>query len=594
LTSIVPELERHEDTTAAAAAEALLAADDAEHDAPTVSDKLKNIARSLTFSTKSRDKYEAIVKGLPIQGPKTVMRATKTRWNSTYVQLETVLRVFPALLEWQKAMKLSRDNQLADEEKLLIEDLLFVMKVRLTSLRVLPHRSRSVISGIDEIFSTFEVFLRDDKKPAALHNAVLRAHRLLKKYYNKTDECLFYRVGCLLHPSKRVLFLKEQEWESAWVDGAVDDAVAYLEQWYSGGTYPSVEGEEEPAAVNYGNSATTRLHAAALQKKRNTPAAALRSFVHDDPVFGTANGVVTDMSALDYWIGEQRKVGGHSCDALVDMAVDIFTCPASTVDVERVFSRGRRTVSDFQHRLAPAKIADLINLANLYKEGLIRPGMLAREQAKKAAAAKAKSGNTRSLQAAFARQAEKETDQSAGGKTGTGPAGDGSANLTLSPVVFIPESPRWLAAHGKTTAARKVLYRLDGTQDEKARAVSVDVQLHEILTAVKEERKAASGFSTCFRMDKQHFFRRVFLGMGAQFMQQISGINLITYYAPVIFETSVGMSHDRSLLLSGLNGVAYFLSALVPILLLERVGQRKLLSLAVDATRWHDWLHPLH
>lgn len=43
--------------------------------------------------------------------------------------------------------------------------------------------------------------------------------------------------------------------------------------------------------------------------------------------------------------------------------------------------------------------------------------------------------------------------------------------------------------------------------------------------------------------------------------------------APVIFEQSVGLSHDISLLLSGFNGVAYFLSSLVPIWLIDRVGR---------------------
>ncbi|GAA5823363.1 hypothetical protein JCM11251_007581 [Rhodosporidiobolus azoricus] len=151
------------------------------------------------------------------------------------------------------------------------------------------------------------------------------------------------------------------------------------------------------------------------------------------------------------------------------------------------------------------------------------------------------------------------------------------AIITVSLIAFVPESPRWLAAHGQTTAARDVLYRLDSTQDEKARAVSVEVQLHEILANIEKERKAATSFATCFSMGESRYFQRVFLGMGSQFMQQISGINLITYYAPVIFETSVGMSHDTALLLSGLNGVAYFLSALVPIPLIERVGRRKLL-----------------
>ncbi|GJN93416.1 hypothetical protein Rhopal_006471-T1 [Rhodotorula paludigena] len=155
------------------------------------------------------------------------------------------------------------------------------------------------------------------------------------------------------------------------------------------------------------------------------------------------------------------------------------------------------------------------------------------------------------------------------------------ALITVSLIVFLPESPRWLAARGRVTEARDVLWRLDGIPDEKARTISVDVQLNEILVAIESERAASKGFTTVFTMGEQRFFHRVLLGMGSQFMQQISGINLITYYAPVIFETSVGMSHDLSLLLSGLNGVAYFLSSLVPIPLIERVGRRKLLLFSV-------------
>ncbi|GAA6026203.1 hypothetical protein JCM10207_005544, partial [Rhodosporidiobolus poonsookiae] len=151
------------------------------------------------------------------------------------------------------------------------------------------------------------------------------------------------------------------------------------------------------------------------------------------------------------------------------------------------------------------------------------------------------------------------------------------AIITLSLIIFLPESPRWLAAHGQTTAARDVLWRLDNSVDEKDRTISVEVQLNEILATIESEKKEAAGFKTCFTMGEQRFFQRVLLGCGSQFMQQISGINLITYYAPVIFETSVGMSHDLSLLLSGLNGVAYFLSSLVPIPLIERVGRRRLM-----------------
>ncbi len=70
------------------------------------------------------------------------------------------------------------------------------------------------------------------------------------------------------------------------------------------------------------------------------------------------------------------------------------------------------------------------------------------------------------------------------------------------------------------------------------------------------------------------------LGVGGQFMQQLSGINLISYYAPVIFQQSVGLSHDLSLQMAGFSGVAYVLSAMIPIFLIERLGRRKLMMFA--------------
>ena len=64
-------------------------------------------------------------------------------------------------------------------------------------------------------------------------------------------------------------------------------------------------------------------------------------------------------------------------------------------------------------------------------------------------------------------------------------------------------------------------------------------------------------------------------------MQQISGINLITYYAPYIFEVSVGVSRSLSGLLSGFLGIAFFVSSLVPIWIIDKLGRRILMLFAV-------------
>lgn len=99
-------------------------------------------------------------------------------------------------------------------------------------------------------------------------------------------------------------------------------------------------------------------------------------------------------------------------------------------------------------------------------------------------------------------------------------------------------------------------------------------------------RAGSGGKRALLKNGPQRFLHRTLLGIGGQFMQQLSGINLITYvsnknsgiptpltylkYAPVIFEESVGLSHSLSLLISGFNGVAYFVSSLIPIWMIDR------------------------
>ncbi|KAL1879624.1 hypothetical protein Plec18167_004086 [Paecilomyces lecythidis] len=158
------------------------------------------------------------------------------------------------------------------------------------------------------------------------------------------------------------------------------------------------------------------------------------------------------------------------------------------------------------------------------------------------------------------------------------------AVITLLGICILPESPRWLIAHDRHDEARHILWAVE----RNARHLDINdpiltQQLSEIQQAIKEEREAAAGgsFRTMLKNGDQKFLYRTLLGIGGQFMQQISGINLITYYAPVIFQQSVGLSHNISLLLAGFNGVAYFLSSLIPIWIIDRLGRRKLMLFAV-------------
>ncbi|KAL5351307.1 hypothetical protein ACLOAV_003161 [Pseudogymnoascus australis] len=157
------------------------------------------------------------------------------------------------------------------------------------------------------------------------------------------------------------------------------------------------------------------------------------------------------------------------------------------------------------------------------------------------------------------------------------------ALITMAMMYFLPESPRWLVAHDRSDEASIVLWRLQKNASEINQDSHVIVaELHGIQYALEEERAAAGGtsFLAIFKGGPQRFRHRTILGIGGQFMQQLSGINLITYYAPVIFEVSVGIPHSTAMLLAGFNGIAYFFSSFIPIWCLDRLGRRKLMLFA--------------
>ncbi|OJJ64238.1 hypothetical protein ASPSYDRAFT_1155543 [Aspergillus sydowii CBS 593.65] len=157
------------------------------------------------------------------------------------------------------------------------------------------------------------------------------------------------------------------------------------------------------------------------------------------------------------------------------------------------------------------------------------------------------------------------------------------AVVTFLGILVLPESPRWLIAHDRHNDARQVLWAVQPNAREIGKDDAViNLEMTEITHTMAEERQAAEkgSFKMLLKDGPQRFRHRTLLAMGGQMMQQLSGVNLITYYNTVIFEKSVGMTHNLALLMAGFNGVAYFVSTFVPVWAIDRLGRRKLMLFA--------------
>ncbi|KAI1619783.1 general substrate transporter [Exophiala viscosa] len=150
---------------------------------------------------------------------------------------------------------------------------------------------------------------------------------------------------------------------------------------------------------------------------------------------------------------------------------------------------------------------------------------------------------------------------------------------TILILLPLPDTPRWLVKQDKREEALEILTRLhghDGVANAQRDLLEIEAALHEERVA-QAKLNAQGPIRTIFSNGEQRFFYRTMLGVGGMIMQQLSGINLVTYYAPYIFIKSVGFSTRLSALMSGFLSLFYYLSTLIPIFIIDRVGRRILL-----------------
>jgi len=147
--------------------------------------------------------------------------------------------------------------------------------------------------------------------------------------------------------------------------------------------------------------------------------------------------------------------------------------------------------------------------------------------------------------------------------------------LFLIGLVFLPESPRWLVLKGLPDKARAGLSRLRGP------GWDVDRELAEMVRMAKEEAGQRVGYRALL---EPAIRPALIVGVGLFFLQQLSGINAVIYYAPEIFSHAGFDSASTQTLATVGIGVVNVLTTIVAMFLIDRVGRRPLLVIGFIGT----------
>ncbi|EMA4139885.1 sugar porter family MFS transporter [Cronobacter turicensis] len=135
-------------------------------------------------------------------------------------------------------------------------------------------------------------------------------------------------------------------------------------------------------------------------------------------------------------------------------------------------------------------------------------------------------------------------------------------------VLTLPESPRWLMMKRRDALAASVLKRLRNSDKDAQH------ELNQIRESVKIKQRGWQLFR-----HNAHFRRSTGLGILLQFMQQFTGMTVIMYYAPKIFEIAGFATTRQQMWGTVIAGLTNVLATFIAIGLVDRWGRKPVLKL---------------
>ncbi|OAV97566.1 hypothetical protein PTTG_06254 [Puccinia triticina 1-1 BBBD Race 1] len=192
-------------------------------------------------------------------------------------------------------------------------------------------RIADIVVFIDQITCHLSTAISQKKAqyPPALRNACRAGLQLTNKYYTLTDCLSLYRVAMVLHPSFKDEYFKLAKWEPEWIEEAIRLTCEMWESNYRPPPQPNTSQKENTGASIPPTGVIAGLLSASAARGAST---------NTDPLtMWLAGGLALKedgrpVDPLKWWMQQRRA--GNSHGGLLQMALYVLSCPATTVDVE--------------------------------------------------------------------------------------------------------------------------------------------------------------------------------------------------------------------------------------------------------------------
>ncbi len=138
------------------------------------------------------------------------------------------------------------------------------------------------------------------------------------------------------------------------------------------------------------------------------------------------------------------------------------------------------------------------------------------------------------------------------------------ATLFVIALLFIPESPRWLAKEGRWKQAKQILTRIGGREHASR-------EIPNIQKALSQEE------GTLSELLRPGLRTALIIGLGIMIFSQITGNFAVFTYTPKLMQQMGFESANTALLAMVMVGVVNFIATFITILTIDRLGRRPLL-----------------